>query len=105
MLVMGKGRYAPLFVLGHTPEGERIKLRWYPKPERVWIYPRSDRYAYEGAEWLVGYIEAQDGAVDLLAVIPMESRGKDAKAGEGAFPSLESRIQNAVGRAGQKSMF
>ena len=105
MLVMGKGLYSPLFALGHTPEGEKIKLRWYPKPERVGIYPRSNRYAYEGAEWLVGYIEAQDGAVDLLAVIPIERTEKETSADEKALPSLEFQIRNAAGRASKKSCF
>lgn len=98
MLVMGKGLYSPLFVLGHTPEGEKIKLRWYPKPERVGIYPRSNRYAYEGAEWLVGYIEAQDGAADLLAVVPLDKFKIDATQVDAEKSSLDMVIEKAAKR-------
>ena len=98
MFVRGDGKHAPLFIFGHTPEGEKMKLRWYPKPEQVGIYPRSDRYAYEGAEWLVGYIEAKDGAMDLLAVVPLDKFKIDATQVDAEKSSLDMVIEKAAKR-------
>lgn len=55
----------PLFVLGKTNVGDKVKLRWYPKEHFVGITPRNEMYAYSGVRWLAGFVVAPDGATNL----------------------------------------
>ena len=70
-LVYGKGVAACLFVLGRTASGERIKLRWYDRDSYVGSTFKRSAHAYKDTLWLVGYTTANDGAVDLVAAIPL----------------------------------
>lgn len=88
-----RGRKAALFVLGTTPDGRKIKLRWYPKKEFIGVYPHSRQYAYEGSEWLMGYIAAESGAVDLIAAIPVDMLPKKEKDN---CPNIASERKSAL---------
>jgi len=70
-LVYGKGVAAPLFVLGRNIHGDKIKLRWYDRDSYVGSTFKRSAYAHKGAFWLVGYAAAGDGAVDLVAALPL----------------------------------
>ena len=97
-LVYGKPSSPPTFVLGRTENQERIKLRWYPKKEFLGIWPRNERFAKRDSKWLMGYLPAQDGAVDLVAAIPMESVGiceEKNHIAKRKVPSLDEMLMNA----------
>jgi len=72
-LAYGKGSVPPLFICGEDSSGNLIKLRWYPKAEYIGISPHSKVHSYEGSQWLVGYLQAVDGATDMIAGIPLDS--------------------------------
>lgn len=105
MFVRGDGNRAPLFILGHTPDGEKIRVRWYPKAEQVGLSPRSKRYTYEGAQWLIGYVQAKDGAMDLLALLPIERLQKkvdfSGKKETQKKSGLDMIIRDAQSRSGR----
>ena len=104
-LVYGKGMAPPVFLLGYTENQERIKLRWYPKKDFLGIWPKDKRFAKQDSKWLMGYLPAQDGAVDLVAAIPLESllfKGerldKKQTGGVNEFRSLASILADAERR-------
>lgn len=99
-LVYGRGRQPALFVLGHAQDGTLIKLRWYPKKGFVGISPRSSIHAYRGSIWSVGYTVAKDGALDLIAAIPIDCPLTPALPQQYRVdnPSLDSIISNAQNR-------
>lgn len=66
----GKGVAPPMFICGVDETGNLVKLRWYPKEEYLGLTPRAERYVYGGAPWLVGCLQATDGAMDIIAGIP-----------------------------------
>ena len=71
-LAYGAGRNVPLFVMGTEEDDRPVKFRYYGKKECVGIDPRNKDYAYEGSQWLMGYIAAKDGAADLYVSIPLD---------------------------------
>ncbi|MBP3313476.1 MAG: hypothetical protein J6K84_02325 [Oscillospiraceae bacterium] len=72
-LLYGRGRYAAVFVLGHTLDKRPLKLRYYPKRGYVgFAIPRS-QWCYEGAKWLVAWNRVPDGAVEICASLPIPS--------------------------------
>lgn len=96
----GRNHYSPLFVLGETPDGEKIKLRYYSKPEYLGIYPLSPQYAFFHSEWLVGYALDESGAADLLAAFPAEllppqKRSPCADPAQAGGLTLEQKILEA----------
>ena len=103
-LVYGKGVAAALFVLGRNASGDKVKLRWYDKDSYVGATFKWSAHAYKGAFWLVGYTLAQDGAVDLVAALPL-SQEETATLRESApgaqplmHPSLDDLIKAAEGK-------
>lgn len=98
-LVYGKGIAPPVFVLGHTKNQERIKLRWYPKKEFIGISPKNRFFAEKNSEWLMGYLSAGDGAVDLAVAIPLERIGayeEERYMNAGRAPSLDAMLADAA---------
>lgn len=63
----------PLFILATGADGQEVKFRAYKTADFIGAFFDSD-YAYAGAEWLVAYEIAADGATDLIAAIPMDLR-------------------------------
>lgn len=97
-LVYGKGLTPPIFVLGHTLEGIPIKLRWYPKAEWVGFPPKATMYACKDAKWLMGYLPAKDGAMDLIASVPIEGLQVkvESSSEQHVTSSLDDLIINAM---------
>lgn len=105
-LVYGKGIAPPVFVLGYTKNQERIKLRWYPKKEFIGISPKNRFFAEKNSEWLMGYLSAGDGAMDLAVAIPLEiidAYGGKRHIANRNIPSLDEMLANAQKRAYENS--
>lgn len=98
-LVYGRShlkQFSPLFVLGRTADGSRLKLRWYPKKEFVGISPTSrSPFYHKGSFWSVGYALANDGAYDLYAAIPAESL-EPAPMFEDSLPAPSTRSLDSI---------
>lgn len=100
-----------LFVLGENDAGDKVKLRWYAREDNVGISPRNELYAYSGARWLTGFVVAPDGAVDLIAVIPLAliDKGSDSRAhaniDDKQISPLDERIRDAMERSQGESSY
>jgi len=74
-LMYSQGQNAALFVLTHKAENgeeKRIRFRWYPNDRFFGVPPRSTKYAYPGALWIMGYMPDTDGAAKLISALPVE---------------------------------
>lgn len=108
-----KGHSLPpaLFVCGETEDGNKVRFRWYPRKEGLGISPRDKVFSYLGAKWLVGYMMAQDGAMDLIAIVPLDLLPEDeavkpiADTDKNTTSSLEEKIKEASIRSGDNSYF
>ncbi len=65
-----------VFVLGWTEDGKSIKLRHYGKREFLGSDPRVSDYAVRGTWWQVHHRLDKDGAVDLMAALPLPPKSE-----------------------------
>ena len=69
-IVWSKSRSKAMFVLGTTADGKKKKFRYYPKKGFIGYHFGSCPYFYSGARCLLIYMQAKDGAMDLIAALP-----------------------------------
>ena len=72
-LLYGKSRSPVNFWVGRLEDGQPCKLRVYEKWDYVGIRPSNDTYALKGSRWLVSLRKAADGAMDLIAALPLSN--------------------------------
>lgn len=71
-ILIGEGKFAPLFIVGKNRRGQNLCLRYYPKEYRVGFSFSNEKFGFEGTEWYVGVEKAKDGAMDLVFALPMD---------------------------------
>ena len=66
-----KRNYSAIFLYGkNLVTGAAIKLRYYPKDTYIGCSPKS-QYCVKNERWLVSYQREADGAIGLVAAIPL----------------------------------
>ncbi len=91
-LLYGESRPPVYFWVGQLENGQWCKMRVYQKWDYFGIYPKHDFYAVQGSRWLVSLRRAADGAMDLIAALPLDSVHSDCEDTSTKAPSLVQRI-------------
>lgn len=104
-ILWGNSLHRACFVIGHDPEGNRYKLRCYPKKHFLGQSFRDNPRACEGSRWYVAFQRAADGAMDLTAALPLppptpEPPAPQSKPTPQNRPSLDNMIHSAKIRRG-----
>lgn len=71
VLLYGDARPPVVFWLGRMDDGSLCKIRVYEKWEFVGVSPMQERYSVQGMTWLVSVRRSSDGAMDLIAALPL----------------------------------
>lgn len=82
-IVWSKSRSKAMFVLGTTADRKKKKFRYYPQKGFIGYHFGDCPYFYSGARCLLIYMRAKDGAMDLIAALPImhsPSTATDTKA-------------------------
>lgn len=94
-ILYGEARPPVRFWVGLLEEGSLCKLRIYEKWDYVGVSPGHKDYAVQGMRWLIQVRRAADGAMDLVAAMPL---GKEERAMKrGTKVSLAQRIAEIEG--------
>lgn len=80
------------FLIWRDSEGVRRKLRYYPKAHYIGRNILNDTYAFEGACWILGVVRAKDGAMELVAGLPLIQVEKTEEKKNSKKSSLADRI-------------
>ena len=73
-ILYGKGRYPARFVLAVGDNSELYKFRWYPKTRFVGVSIIDSRFSLRPSVWLIGCECAGDGAMDIFATFPLNTK-------------------------------
>jgi len=101
------GKNRSCFYVGIDSKGRRYRMRYYDKDWFVGISPRGSGYDEQDSIWLCGVVKAADGAMDLVAAMPLPhikrnlpapKDGKDRPADQQKKPALVDRIADIEGR-------
>lgn len=71
VILYGDARPPVIFWLGRMDDGSLRKLRVYEKWEFVGVSPMHGRFSVQGMAWLVSVRWSSDGAMDLIAALPL----------------------------------
>lgn len=91
-LAWGKSRLPVLFAFGKAEDGAYLKFRYYPKKEFVGYSLRD--YAQTGSVWMLAGKKALDGAVDLMAALPLPKQVLSRK--RGSLDALIAAAQEEI---------
>ena len=91
-ILLGKGRYAPLFITGYDRYQRKVLLRFYRKTYFVGFSFTNEEFGVQGSCWLVRCERAKDGAMDLVFALPVDITHKnypnEKRAGDGQVDEL-----------------
>lgn len=80
------------FLIWKDLNGVQRKLRYYPKKHYMGRSFLDDLYAFEGARWILGALRAKDGAMELVAGLPLIQVEKTVEKKNSKKSSLADRI-------------
>ncbi len=99
------GNNKSCFYVGVSLDGKHYRFRYYARDWFMGIPPRGSGYEESDSLWLMGCKKAIDGAMDLVASLPLlmvqPNKSKDKELTETEClrkPSLADRITDVVGR-------
>lgn len=100
------GKNKSCFYVGIDSKGRRYRMRYYDKDWFIGIPPRGSGYDEQDSIWLCGVVKAADGAMDLVAAMPLPHIKRDLpipKDGEDRAvdqkkPALADRIADVESR-------
>lgn len=100
------GKNKSCFYVGIDSMGRRYRMRYYDKEWFLGIPPRGSGYDEQDSIWLCGVVKAADGAMDLVAAMPLPHIKRDLpipKDGEDRAvdqkkPALADRIADVESR-------
>jgi len=96
-VLWGKPPNRAYFLVGFGEDGQRYKLRCYPKSDYTGLFLRESGYAISGALWYVGCRKSEDGAMDLIAAFPLQVEKEDHKSNqESNFTVLEKNRKQSL---------
>lgn len=70
-LLYGESRPPVYFWVGRLENGQPCKMRICSRWDYFGVHPLNDAYALQGSRWLVSLRKAADGAMDLIAALPL----------------------------------
>lgn len=91
-LLYGESRPPVYFWVGRLENGQPCKIRICSRWDYFGVHPLNDTYALQGSRWLVSLRRAADGAMDLIAALPLDSVQSDHEGTTAKVPSLDQRI-------------
>lgn len=71
-ILLGKGRFAPLFIIGQDSYHQEILLRYYPKQHWIGLRFNDKVFGRQHSQWLVRCERAKDGAMDVVFALPLD---------------------------------
>ena len=71
-ILLGKGRFAPLFIVGQDSCHQRILLRFYPKQHWFGLRFNDKVFGRQHSQWLVRCERAKDDAMDVVFALPLD---------------------------------
>ena len=71
-ILLGKGRFAPLFIIGQDSCHQKILLRYYPKQHWLGLRFTDKTFGKQHSQWLVRCERAKDGAMDVVFALPLD---------------------------------
>ena len=71
-IFLGKGKYAPLFIVGRDSYHQKILLRFYPKQHWFGLRFNDKIFGQQHSQWLVRCERAKDGAMDVVFSLPLD---------------------------------
>ena len=71
-ILLGKGKYAPLFIIGHDSCHQKLLLRFYPKQHWFGLRFNDKIFGRQHSQWLVRCERAKDGAMDVVFSLPLD---------------------------------
>lgn len=105
-IFLGKGKYAPLFIVGQDSYHQKLLLRFYPKPHWVGLRFSHQVFGRQHAQWLVRCERAKDGAMDVVLSLPLDivpkcsdTKGVPAAASTFTPDDVDALIQGAMMRS------
>jgi hypothetical protein len=106
-ILLGKGRFAPLFIIGQDSCHQKILLRYYPKQHWFGLRFNSKIFGRQHSQWLVRCERAKDGAMDVVFSLPLDivpkyssnASGEPAAASTIEVDDVDALIQEAVMRS------
>ena len=71
-ILLGKGKFAPLFIIGQDSCHQKILLRYYPKQHWFGLCFNDKIFGRQHSQWLVRCERAKDGAMDVVFSLPLD---------------------------------
>lgn len=97
-ILLGRGRFAPLFILGEDEHGNKMQLRYYPKAYFTGFSFTNEKFGLEDSAWFVGVERAKDGAMDLVLALPVDIQRHGGEAGQEHCQTVNDLIEDAQKR-------
>lgn len=91
-ILLGKGRFAPLFIIGQDSYHQEILLRYYPKQHWFGLRFSDQTFGRQHSQWLVRCERAKDGAMDVVFALPLDIAPKYSSNASGE-PAAASTIE------------
>lgn len=106
-ILLGKSRFAPLFIIGQDSYHQEILLRYYPKQHWLGLRFSDQTFGWQHSQWLVRCERAKDGAMDVVFSLPLDivpkyssnASGKPAAASTIEVDDVDALIQGAMMRS------
>ena len=103
-LCYGKGTYSAVFLYGSNCEtGERVKIRFYPRPDYCGMNPAKSEFFRRGMCFFVGCRRIYPNVAELVLAFPMFEYAmaeQEEKDGSNLVASVASTIESAKKRSG-----
>ena len=102
-VLWGNSLHRACFLIGIGEDGQRYKLRHYPKNNFFGIPFLDSPYARKGTWWHIGCQRAKDGSMDIVSALPVPTPGSSEIAEtknltQSQKSALDDIIQNAANR-------
>ena len=92
-ILLGKGRFAPLFIVGENEEGHKICLRFYPKKYYTGLRFTNKSFGLKNSAWLVGVERARDEAMDVIFALPVDIQLRMAGTIDDLIRNAENQLE------------
>lgn len=95
-ILLGEGRFAPLFVLGEDEYRKKTMLRYYPKKYFTGFSFTNEKFGLQESTWFVGVEQAKDGAMEVAFALPVDIQLRGKAAEQKTEYTIEDLISNAM---------
>lgn len=95
-IMLGNGRFAPLFVTGLDSNHQKLLLRFYPKQHWIGLRFNDKVFGRQHSQWLVRCERAKDDAMDVVFALPLDIAPKSSSPTNSAPAAVSSVTPNDV---------